>query len=127
MAFADNLQQLPSIDHLAELRLMDAQGQVAAVIPNQPGKAGSLRLYAALAAKHGSLNAPPPRKGWSCLPSTRSRPASTPAAIRTSTACSRSSPRARATPSSWWRPESPAPGRAQTTHKKGSSRSLFHS
>ena len=57
MAFADNLQQLPSIDHLAELRLMDAQGQVAAVIPNQPGKAGSLRLYAALAAKHGSLNA----------------------------------------------------------------------
>ena len=63
MAFADNLQQLPSIDHLAELRLMDAQGQVAAVIPNQPGKSGSLRLYAALAAKHGSLNAAAAQEG----------------------------------------------------------------
>lgn len=63
MAFADNLQQLPSIDHLAELRLMDARGQVAAVIPNQPGKAGSLRLYAALAAKHGSLNAAAAQEG----------------------------------------------------------------
>lgn len=63
MAFADNLQQLPSIDHLAELRLVDAQGQVAAVIPNQPGKAGSLRLYAALATKHGSLNAAAAQEG----------------------------------------------------------------
>ena len=63
MAFADNLQQLPSIDHLAELRLMDAQGQVAAVLPTQPGKAGSLRLFAALAAKHGSLNAAAAQEG----------------------------------------------------------------
>ena len=47
MAFADNLQQLPSIDHLAALQLIDAQGNVAATIPNEPGKAGSVRLYAA--------------------------------------------------------------------------------
>ena len=55
MAFADNLQQLPSIDHLAELQLLDAAGQMVASIPNLPGKAGSVRLYAALAAKHGSI------------------------------------------------------------------------
>lgn len=56
MAFADNLQQLPPIDHLAELQLIDAQGNVAATIANEPGKAGSVRLYAALAAKHGRIN-----------------------------------------------------------------------
>ena len=58
MAFADNLKQLPSIDHLAELRLMDAQGQVAAVIPNQPGKAGSVAVYHALAQQHGGVITP---------------------------------------------------------------------
>lgn len=63
MAFADNLQALPSIDHLAELQLLDAQGQVAASIPNQPGKAGSVRLYAALAAKHGRINVAAAQEG----------------------------------------------------------------
>ena len=53
MAFADNLQQLPSVDHVAELQLCNAQGQLVATIVNQPGKAGSVRLYHALAAKHG--------------------------------------------------------------------------
>lgn len=63
MAFADNLQQLPTIDHLAELQLIDAQGNVAATIPNQPGKAGSVRLYAALATKHGSINVAAAQEG----------------------------------------------------------------
>lgn len=63
MAFADNLQQLPTIDHLAELQLIDAQGQIAARIPNQPGKAGSLRLYAALAAKHGRIDVAAAQEG----------------------------------------------------------------
>lgn len=63
MAFADNLQLLPTIDHLAELQLIDAQGNVAATIPNQPGKAGSVRLYAALAAKHGSINVAAAQEG----------------------------------------------------------------
>ena len=31
MAFADNLQQLPSVDHVAELLLRDAQGQLFSV------------------------------------------------------------------------------------------------
>ena len=44
MAFADNLQQLPSVDHVAELQLRDAHGQLVTAIPNQPGKASARRL-----------------------------------------------------------------------------------
>lgn len=57
MAFADNLKQLPSVAHLAALQLLDAQGQVTATIENKPGQAGSLAVYAALATKHGAINA----------------------------------------------------------------------
>lgn len=56
MAFADNLRNLPAVDHLAALHLLDEAGQVVATIPNQPGKAGSLKLYAALAARHGAID-----------------------------------------------------------------------
>ena len=56
MAFADNLQQLPSIADLAALELIDGTGSVAATIENKPGKAGSLAVYHALAAKHGSID-----------------------------------------------------------------------
>lgn len=56
MAFADNLRQLPSIAHLQALHLLDGAGNVVATIPNQPGKTGSLTIYAALAAQHGSIN-----------------------------------------------------------------------
>ena len=56
MPFADNLKQLPSITHIAELQLISADGSVAASIPNAPGKAGSVTVYNALAAKHGSIN-----------------------------------------------------------------------
>lgn len=56
MAFAENLQNLPSVDHLAALELLNAQGNVIARIENKPGQAGSLKLYAALVAKHGSIN-----------------------------------------------------------------------
>lgn len=56
MAFADNLQSLPAIDHIAELQLINADGQLAASIPNASGKAGSVRVYNALAAKHGGIN-----------------------------------------------------------------------
>lgn len=55
MAFADHLKQLPSVAHLAEAQLLDAQGHVVATIPNQPGKAGALAVYAALAAQHGGI------------------------------------------------------------------------
>lgn len=63
MAFADNLAQLPAIDHIEALQLLDGNQNVIATIPNQPGKAGSVRIYAALAAKHGCINAAAAQEG----------------------------------------------------------------
>lgn len=63
MAFAENLQNLPSVDHLAALELLNAKGDVVARIENKPGQAGSLKLYAALAAKHGSINPAAAKEG----------------------------------------------------------------
>ncbi|MBF5006732.1 DUF2322 family protein [Diaphorobacter caeni] len=63
MAFADNLRQLPSVAHIAALRLLDASGREVASIPNAPGKTGSLTVYAALAAKHGGINEAAAREG----------------------------------------------------------------
>jgi hypothetical protein len=63
MAFADNLKQLPPVQHLAALQLLDAQGTVAATIENKPGQAGSLAVYAALNAKHGSINVAAAQEG----------------------------------------------------------------
>lgn len=56
MNFSENLKKLASIDHLVEIQLIDEQGCVAASIPNLPGKAGSLRVYAELLTKHGAIN-----------------------------------------------------------------------
>ncbi len=56
MAFADNLKALPPVAHLAALELLNAAGELVARIENKPGQAGSLAVYAALAAKHGSIN-----------------------------------------------------------------------
>ena len=63
MAFADNLSQLPPIAHLTELHLLDAAGILVASIENKPGKAGSLAVYAALAAKHGGINVAAAQEG----------------------------------------------------------------
>jgi hypothetical protein len=63
MAFADKLKDLPSVAHLAALQLIDAAGQVSATIENKPGQAGSLAVYAALAAKHGSIDAAAAQEG----------------------------------------------------------------
>ncbi len=56
MVFADNLKQLPPVTHLAALQLLDASGALVASIENQPGKAGSLAVYHALAARHGGID-----------------------------------------------------------------------
>ncbi len=61
--FADNLRQLPAITHLAALQLIDAAGHVTATIENKPGKAGSVAVYNALAAKHGSINVAAAQEG----------------------------------------------------------------
>lgn len=61
--FADNLRQLPTIAHLSALELIDTAGQVAATIDNKPGKAGSVAVYNALAAKHGSITVAAAQEG----------------------------------------------------------------
>ena len=61
--FADHLRQLPAIDHLRALELIDDHGQVAATIENQPGKAGSLAIYHALAQRHGRIDEAAAREG----------------------------------------------------------------
>lgn len=63
MAFADNLKQLPPVAHLAALQLLDQGNEVLATIENKPGQAGSLAVYAALAAKHGGINAAAAQEG----------------------------------------------------------------
>ena len=57
MAFADNLKTLPPVTGLAELILLDSNGSPVATIENKPGKAGSLAVYAALAQRHGKIDA----------------------------------------------------------------------
>lgn len=63
MAFADNLKQLPRISHLSAIRLLDAEGNIAASIENKPGQAGSLAVYNHLGQIYGAITADAARKG----------------------------------------------------------------
>ena len=63
MAFADKLKQLPAVNHLAALQLLDAAGNVVATIENKPGQSGALAVYADLAARHGSINVAAAQEG----------------------------------------------------------------
>ncbi len=56
MTFAEQLKQLPPIDHLSALHLRDQHGHLISSIHNRPGQAGSLAVYAALAAKFGVID-----------------------------------------------------------------------
>lgn len=58
MNFSEQLKQLPAIAHVAAIELLDVNGQVVDRIPNQPGKAGSVAVYHALAQKHGGAITP---------------------------------------------------------------------
>ncbi len=55
--FKDNLQQLPPVDGLQRIDLVDAKGAVVASIENQPGKQGSLAVYHYLKSSFGVLDA----------------------------------------------------------------------
>lgn len=55
--FKDNLQQLPSIDGVQRIDLVNADGAVVASIENQPGKQGSLAVYQYLKQEFGALDA----------------------------------------------------------------------
>ena len=55
--FKDNLKQLPPIDGVARVELVDADGAVIASIENEPGKQGSLAVYQYLQQVFGRLDA----------------------------------------------------------------------
>lgn len=55
--FKDNLQQLPSIDDVQRVDLVDQAGAVVDSIENKPGKQGSLAVYQYLKEAFGSLDA----------------------------------------------------------------------
>lgn len=58
MNFAERIKTLPSVAHLASLDLLDTGGTLVASIHNQPGQAGSLAVYHALAQQHGGTITP---------------------------------------------------------------------
>ncbi len=55
--FEDNLQQLPPIDAVQRIDLLDEPGTTLASIENEPGKQRSLAVYQYLKQCFGSLNA----------------------------------------------------------------------
>lgn len=55
--FKDNLAQLPTIDGIARIDLLDTQGTVVASIENVQGKQGSLAVYNYLQQTFGTLDA----------------------------------------------------------------------
>ncbi|RZK00542.1 MAG: DUF2322 family protein [Novosphingobium sp.] len=56
-SFKDNLAQLPSIEGIARIDLVDEAGAVVASIENQAGKQGSLAVYRYLKEHFASLDA----------------------------------------------------------------------
>jgi len=55
--FKENLTQMPAIDGIVRIDLIDAQGTVVASIENKPGKQGSLAVYNYLQQTFGTLDA----------------------------------------------------------------------
>ncbi len=55
MNFQTTLATLPGIAHLARIDLLDADDNLIASIPNQPGKQGSLAVYNALFQEFDAL------------------------------------------------------------------------
>lgn len=54
--FKENLQQLPPVDGVQRIDLVDGNGDVVASIENQPGKQGSLAVYQYLQRSFGVLD-----------------------------------------------------------------------
>lgn len=61
--FAANLKKLPGISHLASINLIDAEGNVVAMIENKAGSQGSLAVYNHLAQTYGAITPDAARKG----------------------------------------------------------------
>ena len=54
--FKDNLAQMPGINGIARIDLVDGNGAVVASIENKPGKQGSLAVYNYLQQSFGTLD-----------------------------------------------------------------------
>ncbi len=80
--FKDNLQQLPPIEDVQRIELVDDNGTVVASIENQPGKQGSLAVYQYLKQSFASLDAAAAEHGLSIFgehtADARSRPGAHP-------------------------------------------------
>ncbi len=81
-SFKDNLQQLPPIDGVQRIDLVDSAGAVVASIENQPGKQGSLAVYQYLHQSFGTLDAAAAEHGLAVFgehtPDARNRPGAHP-------------------------------------------------
>lgn len=81
-SFKDNLQQLPSVEGVARIDLIDEGGAVVASIENQPGKQGSLAVYQYLQQCFGALDAQAAGHGLAVfaehVPDARARPGAHP-------------------------------------------------
>ncbi|MEA3117951.1 MAG: hypothetical protein QOI13_1221 [Paraburkholderia sp.] len=55
--FKENIAQLPAIDSIERIDLVDGKGAVVASIENKPGKQGSLAVYQYLMQSFGTLDA----------------------------------------------------------------------
>lgn len=81
-SFKDNLRQLPPIDGVQRIDLIDETGTVVASIENQPGKQGSLAVYQYLAQTFGTLDAKAAEHGLLIFaehtPDARTRPGAHP-------------------------------------------------
>ena len=56
-SFKDNLRQLPGIDGVERIELVNGEGSLVASIENQPGQQGSLAVYRYLKDIFGTLDA----------------------------------------------------------------------
>jgi hypothetical protein len=56
-SFKDNIRQLPPVDGVQRIELIDEEGTVIASIENQPGKQGSLAVYQYLKQVFDKLDA----------------------------------------------------------------------
>ncbi|WP_213303621.1 DUF2322 family protein [Paraburkholderia sacchari] len=80
--FKDNLAQLPAIDGIERIDLVNGQGAVVATIENKPGKQGSLAVYHYLKQAFSALDAKAAEHGLAVFaehtPDARNRPGAHP-------------------------------------------------
>lgn len=63
MNFTETLATLDDVSHLQKIELFNADGSLNATIENKSGQKGSLRIYAHLAKKYGSINTDAAQEG----------------------------------------------------------------